>query len=300
MRRVWVLVPAVASALTGCTVGRAAERPTGVVTAVATINAWGSLLAQLGGTHVRATSLITNPATDPHDYEPTPADARTITDAQLVVENGIGYDGWAAKTLAAEPDGGRVVVDVGRLTGVATGGNPHRWYDPTDVETVADAIAADLARLDPADASYFTARRADLEARGLARYHQLIAQIRASYAGTPIGASESIVSPLAAALGLDVRTPAAFLRAVSEGSDPSAGDKVAIDRQIADRELAVYVVNTQNRTPDVAAQVDAARAHGIPVVDVTETLSPADATFEQWQVGQLEALRAALHQATGR
>jgi zinc/manganese transport system substrate-binding protein len=308
------LVPAVVAAvavvglsLTGCGTSSSASSSTSrdsnggtVVTVAASINAWGSILTQLGGTHVHETSIITNPDTDPHDYEPRPADARTIADSQLFVENGIGYDPWAAKALAASPDASRLVLDVGQLVGVATGGNPHVWYSPSDVEKVADAITADLTKLDPTDAAYFDSRRQAFENTGLAEYHQLINDIKAKYAATPVGASESIFAPLAGALGLDLVTPASFLKAISEGTDPSAADKATIDAQLADRKIKVYVVNSQNSTPDVAAQVSAARKYGIAVVAVTETLSPANATFEQWQSAQLTALAAALKQATGK
>jgi zinc/manganese transport system substrate-binding protein len=104
-----------------------------VITAAASINAWGSILDQLGGTHVKTTSLISNPDTDPHAYEPTPADGRVIATASLFVENGIGYDSWAAKAVAADPDPSRTVIDVGELTGTPNGGNPHRWYSPSVV-----------------------------------------------------------------------------------------------------------------------------------------------------------------------
>jgi zinc/manganese transport system substrate-binding protein len=271
-----------------------------VITAVASINAWGSILRQLGGTHVTTTSIITNPNTDPHDYEPTPADGRAIANAALVVENGVGYDTWAAKTVAATGRSGQLVINVGQLVGVPDGGNPHRWYSPTDVERVADAITADLKRADPRDATYFDARRHAFEVTGLASYHRLIAQIKDKYAGTPVGASESIFAPLAQALGLDLITPTTFLKAISEGTDPSALDKTTIDAQLAGKKLKVYVLNTQNETPDIAAQVREARQHGIPVTSVTETLSPAGASFENWQVAQLRSLAAALAQATGR
>ncbi|MCW2497668.1 zinc ABC transporter substrate-binding protein [Jatrophihabitans sp.] len=271
-----------------------------VLDVVASINAWGSILAQLGGVHVHEHSIITNPDTDPHSYEPTPADARTIADSQLFVDNGIGYDPWAAQAVRASPDVKRVVLTVGTLVHVPDGGNPHRWYAPADVERVADQITADLRRLDPADHAYFAARHQAFEGTDLARYHQLIGQIKARYAGVPVGASESIFAPLADALGLDLVTPAGFLKAISEGTDPSAADKATIDTQIAQRQLKVYVYNSQNSTPDVAAQVSAAKAQGIPVVAVTETLSPASASFEQWQVAQLVALAAALHEATGK
>ena len=278
----------------------AATSSSQVVTAVASINAWGSILSQLGGTHVRTTSIITNPNTDPHDYEPTPADGRAIANAALVVENGIGYDTWAAKTVAATNRPGQLVVDVGQLVDVPDGGNPHRWYSPADVERVADAITADLKRADPRYAAYFDGRRHAFEVTGLATYHRLIAQIKARYAGTPVGASESIFAPLAQALGLNLITPPSFLKAISEGTDPSAQDKATIDGQLAGKKMKVYVFNTQNATPDVAAQVRAARADGIAVTAVTETLSPAGASFQDWQVAQLRALSAALARATGR
>jgi len=297
---------AVAVGVPGCATSTpptpASGQPAGagqVIPVAASINAWGSILTQLGGTHVRETSIISNPDTDPHAYEPTPADGRTIAESKLFVDNGIGYDPWATKALAASPDSGRVVVDVGQLVGVPAGGNPHRWYSPSNVDQVADAITADLKRLDPGDAAYFDAQRQSLETTGLARYHQLIKDIKVKYAGTPVGASESIFAPLSDALGLNLITPAGFLKAISEGSDPSAADKATIDKQISDKQIKVYVFNSQNSTPDVAAQVSAAKKAGIPVTAVTETLSPANATFQDWQSAQLQDLQAALRQASG-
>ncbi len=268
-------VVAVAACATSSADHEAAGAPGGgkVIEVAASTNAWGSILAQLGGTRVHATSIISNPDTDPHDYEPTPVDGRTIAGAQLFVENGIGYDTWAAKAIAASPDSGRIVIDIGDLVGVSEGGNPHRWYSPSDVEKVADEITADLKKADPAGATYFDSRRQAFENTGLARYHQLITDIKTKYAGTPVGASESIFAPLAEALGLDLITPASFLKATSEGTDPSAADKATIDHQISTKTIKVYVFNSQNSTPDIAAQVSAAKKVGIPVSTVTETLS---------------------------
>lgn len=303
MRRV-ALIPAVltVAALTaaGCSTSSGAVEPGGKLEVAASISAWGSILGQLGGTHVHATSIITNPDTDPHDYEPTPADARTIAKSRLFVENGVGYDSWAARAVAANPDSGRTVLDVGKLVGVANGGNPHRWYSPADVTKVVGAMTADLQKADPADAKYYDAQRRKFQTTGLASYHRLIQQIKRMYAGTPVGASESILAPLADALGLKLVTPPGFLKAISEGTDPSAADKSTIDRQIKDRKIKVYVFNSQNATPDVRAQVNAAKKAGIPVATVTETLTPAGATFQQWQTKQLRSLAFALHKAVGK
>src|SRR5215831_7823353 len=289
----------------GCSTAAAGSQsgpgnPGGRIVVVAAENFWGSIARQLGGSKVTEASIISNPNTDPHDYEPTASDARTISMAKLVVINGIGYDPWASKLLAANPVEGRQTLDVGDLLGLKDGDNPHQWYSAAHVRQVAAAITADYKRLDPADAAYFTRQQHYFEQTALARYNHLIAQIRARYAGTPVGASESIVSPLAATLGLKMLTPQEFLTAISEGGEPTAQDKATIDAQIRNKEIKIYIYNSQNATPDVAAQVREARARNIPVTTVTETLVPANATFQQWQVSQLERLESALHQATGR
>jgi zinc/manganese transport system substrate-binding protein len=296
MSRLVAVLAAVLVLLTGCATSpaRPAGHANGPIDVVSSVNAWGSILAQLGGNRVRETSIITSPAIDPHDYEPSPADAKIIAGSRLFLENGIGYDPWAAQAVRANPDPARTVIDVGQVTGIQPGGNPHRWYSPTDVDKVADAITAALIRLDPAGAGYYTSARQAFGTTGLADYHRLIADIKARYAGTPVGASESIFAPLADALGLNLITPPSFLKAISEGTDPSTADKATIDTQIHDHKIRLYVFNSQNSTPDVTEQVRAARAAGIPIVAVTETLTPATASFQQWQTSQLQALQTAL------
>jgi len=288
------------AALPACSVGVGAAGTSGVVQVVAAENVWGSIAKQLGGSHVEVTSIVTNPNADPHDYEPTVADARAMAGGQLVIVNGIGYDPWAQKLLAANPVRGRAVLDVGNLVGVPAGGNPHQWYSPASVQRVIGAITSDYTKLDAKDAGYFAARRSAFGTTGLREYRQLIATIRSRYAGTPVGASESVFTPLARALGLDLVTPASFLTDVSEGVEPTAADKTTIDRQIQTRRIAVYVYNRQNATPDVQRQIDEARAAGIPVTTITETLVPEHATFQSWQAAQLRALLTALAMGAGR
>jgi zinc/manganese transport system substrate-binding protein len=267
---------------------------------VAAENFWGSIAGQLGGPHVQVRSVIDNPNADPHDYEPTSADGRAIATADVVIVNGVGYDTWASKLVAANPAPNRVVLDVGQLVGVAAGGNPHRWYNPDDVARVVDQLTHDYATADPADAAGFEQQKATFQSRALADYTKVIADIRRRYAGTPVGASESIFAMLAPALGLDLVTPPSFLKAISEGTDPTAADKAMVDQQITQKKIKVYVYNSQNATPDVQRQVDAAKAAGIPVTTITETMEPATATWQEWQTRQLEALRGALAKAASR
>lgn len=295
------LLATVAILAAGCgSKSTSAAAPSGVLQVVAAENFWGSIASQLGGSRVRVESVITSPATDPHDYEPTAADARTLAGAQLVIENGIGYDPWAEKLIAANPVSGRIVLNAGDLLGIKPGGNPHRWYSPHDVQRMIDAIVRDFAKLEPKNSSYFARQKTRFEASGLAQYKGLIATIKRKFHGVPVGASESIFAPLAQSLGLTLLTPPTFLKAISEGADPTAADKTTIDRQVAGKQIKVWVFNSQNSTPDVKRVTEAASRRGIPVTTITETLVPASASFQDWQSRQLRALAAALAQATGR
>jgi len=302
MRRLLLpLIAAIALPVAGCTSATSGAANAGSgLRVVAAENFWGAVAGQLGGARASVQSIIVNPAQDPHSYEPTAADARTLATAQLVIVNGVGYDAWVAKLLAANPVADRVVLTVGNLLGLREGDNPHRWYDPADVDAVANAISADLSRLDPANASYYARQRGRFETTDLARYHALIAQIRARYAGVSVGASESIFALQAPALGLRLITPAGFMKAVSEGTETTAQSTAAAERQITDHTIKLWIYNSQNATPEIQRLNGLARANGIPIATVTETLSPAGDSFEQWQVAQLGRIAQALHQATGR
>jgi len=272
----------------------------GAIRVTAAENFWGSVAAQLGGGKVAVTSVIVNPDTDPHSYEPTAADGRALASSQMAIVNGIGYDPWASKLLAANPSSGRVVLDVGSLLGLVQGDNPHQWYSPASLERVVAAITADYRRLDPGDGDYFEGRRREFETSGLAEYDRLREEIHARYAGVSVGYSESIFQPLGESLGLKLMTPYSFAKAVAEGTDVSAEDKQTVDRQAQTHAIDVWVYNSQNATPDVQRVNQLAREAHISITTITETLSPASATFEQWQSAQLRSLIDALHEATGR
>ena len=279
--------------VSACGLG-AGSSGSGKVEVVAAENFWGSIAAQVGGDRAHVTSVIVNPDTDPHDYEPTPADAKLFAGAKYVIVNGAGYDAWVPKLLAANPVSGRVVLTISDLIGVKEGDNPHMWYSPTYVARVVDKIAADLAAIDSGDALYFDQQRSAYQTTGLKAYHDTINAIKTKYKGTPVGATESIFSYMAADTGLNLITPGDYLKAISEGTDPSPSDKATVLKQISGKMIKVFVFNTQNSTPDVKSLVDGAKAQGIPTPRVTETLSPATVTFQDWQTNQLKELLAAL------
>jgi zinc/manganese transport system substrate-binding protein len=293
---VLVLVSATAS---GCS-AKAADSSGSVLQVVAAENFWGSIAQQLGGSKVAVKSIVVNPTTDPHAYEPTAGDARTLAGAELAIVNGIGYDGWASRLIAANPVSGRRVLDVGDLLGLKAGDNPHQWYAPASVEKVIDAMVADYGRLDPADKAYFERQKKRFETVSLKTYDRLRGGIRKRFAGVAVGYSESIFQPLGQDLHLKLLTPYSFAKAVAEGTEISAGDKAAVDAQAHQHRIKVWVYNSQNVTPDIQQVNAICRQEHIPIATVTETLSPANLNFEQWQAAELRGLIRALHKATGR
>ena len=281
-------------ALAGCATAGAQSTSGGAMQVVAGENFWGSIAAQLGGTHVSVTSIVTDPNADPHEYESNTNDARAFAAARYVVLNGAGYDTWAQKLLDANPVSGRKVFTVADLLGKHEGDNPHFWYDPTYVERVADRITADYKALDPGDASYFTQQRAALAA-ALKPYHDRIAAIKTKFAGQKVGATESIFVYMANALGLNLISPPAFMQAVAEGNDPPASSVVTFQQQITRKQITVLVYNVQTATDVTNTLKQLAAQQNIPVVGVSETMQPPDVSFQDWQYAQLLTLQNALN-----
>ncbi|MSP79064.1 MAG: ABC transporter substrate-binding protein [Dehalococcoidia bacterium] len=288
----------VAVLATACSTGGASSGKG--VKVVAIENFWGSIATQVGGSHVQVTNIINNPNADPHDYEPTAADARAIADAQYVIVNGAGYDAWADKLLAANPSKSRKVLNIGDALGKKEGDNPHLWYSPEYVMTVAGRIRDDLKTIDSANASAYDQAEQQYISVGLKQYTSHINDIKAKYAGTPVGATESIFSYLAPALGLNLITPPSYLNAVSAGEDVTASDEATVEKQIGQKQIKILVYNSQNTPPNVQLLIDKAKAAGIPVATVNETLTPATASLQDWQSAQLQGIADALQKATGK
>ncbi|MGP8079476.1 MAG: metal ABC transporter solute-binding protein, Zn/Mn family [Dehalococcoidales bacterium] len=296
-----VLMSLVLIATTAClSKNSSSTASSGVVQVVAAENFWGSIAAQVGGSHVKVVSIITDPNADPHSYEPTSQDARTVADAQYVIYNGVGYDAWMDKLLAANPSSSRQELNIGDYFGKVDGDNPHMWYNPAYVETIVNKIRDDLIAIDPADTAAFDQSAQAFLTTGLSQYNALIADINAKYSGTPVGATESIFAYMSPALGLDLITPPSYMSAVSEGTDISAADEATFEQQIAQKQIKVLVYNSQNTPPNVQTLLDQAKAQGIPIASVTETLVPATANFQDWQCAELQGIENALQQATGK
>jgi zinc/manganese transport system substrate-binding protein len=215
-----------------------------------------------------------------------------------VVENGLGYDDFSDKILETVPRKPKI-VNAGDVLGLKPGDNPHVWYDPDAVDRLCQAITAALQELNPAGSAYFQARAGDYAIR-LAPYHEAVARLRQRFVGTPIGATESIFVPMARATGLDLISPPGLMNAVAEDANPSVQDVARFQQQIKEKKIKVLVYNNQTNGGLTSQLREMAQKADLPVVGVSETLTPVDATFEDWQISQLRALENALASSKGR
>jgi zinc/manganese transport system substrate-binding protein len=262
---------------------------------VAAENFYGDVIRQIAGDRVLLTSIISDPNTDPHEYESSVRDMAAIAQARLVVVNGIGYDGFMAKLLRAAPNPAREVMDVGKVLGRKEGDNLHLWYDPTTIPTFARAVTDFFVGIDAANARSYRDRLSLFES-SYRPFTDKVAALRARLPGAPVGATEPIFEYLASALSWKILTSREFQRAVEEGQDPPARAVAAMEDQLRTRTVKLLVYNVQTVSP-VTERIrkDAGRL-GIPVVGVSETLPPG-LSYQRWMLRQLQALEQAAGKA---
>ena len=276
----------------GCVTG-------GVIQVVAGENFWGSLVSQLGGTHVNVTSIINDPNADPHEFEANTFAARAIADACLVIVNGAGYDTWALLDIAASNTPHQTVLNVQEVLGQPVDANPHFWYSPYYVNSTVRSMYQDLVKIDPADTSYYTQQYASLNASLWTSYMHQEQLIKQMFAGTPVSSTESIFVYMANATGLDIITPPAFMEAVAEGNDPSAQDIATFQNQLdgGNTTVRVLVYDEQTVTPLTQSLLALAAKNEIPYIRISETIQPPTFTFQAWMQGEIGELQDALNAA---
>jgi zinc/manganese transport system substrate-binding protein len=258
---------------------------------VAAENFYGDVARQIGGGWFEVSSILNSPDQDPHLFETTPAVALQLSEAQIVILNGAGYDQWVNKLLLASPRASRVAINVADLVGKKSGDNPHLWYDPGTMQALALALANTMSKVDPAHAADYAARQQAFES-SLASLNQKIAQMRAKYGGVAITATEPVFGYMAAALGLSMRNERLQL-AVMNDTEPSARDIAAFENDLKAQRVKALIFNKQAITNLTKRMLDTAQRAGIPVVGVTET-QPAGINYQDWMLMQLEELQKAL------
>ncbi len=264
----------------------------GRIRVVAAENFYGNIVAQVGREKVEVTSILSDPNVDPHEYESSVEDARALAIADLVLENSGGYDDWMDKLLSASPSARRVILKGFDIVPTKLPDNEHVWYDVDNVQAIAQAVTESLKAMDPADAAFF-GNNLRAFSGSLTRVREKIAQMSGKWHGTPVGLTETIFLYQAKPLGLSVLTPFEFQKAIAEGNDPPADTVVAAENQVKGRRIKVLIYNEQTISPITSRLQDEAKAAGIPIVPVTETM-PSAVNYQDWMLSQLTALERAL------
>ncbi len=266
----------------------------GTVAVVAGENEYGNVASQIGGQYVRVYSVDSNPNTDPHTYEATPSVGQKIANANLLIENGVGYDTFMDTLASASPNPARKVIDVQQLRGLPDSTpNPHLWYTPQTMPAVARALTTDLSALDPTHASVFKANEITFVA-SLQPWFEAIAAFKAKYGGTAAATTEPVADYLLTAMGIRNLTPWQFQADIMNGTDPTPQDISLEKGFFTKHQVKVFCYNQQVTDPLTDSIRQTALQAGVPVVGVYETMPVPGYDYQTWMMAELDAIKKAV------
>jgi zinc/manganese transport system substrate-binding protein len=289
------VMTALALGAVACSNGDASDsaHSTTVISAIGAENEYANVLSQIGGKYVHVTAILDNPNTDPHTFEASPQVAQEISSAQLIVQNGVGYDSWMTKIESASSSPQRKVIVVQHVLGLPDSTpNPHLWYDPKTMPAAAKAMAADLSVLQPAHAAYFGANLTKFD-NSLRPWLTAIAQFKAKYAGTAAATTEPVADYLLTAMGINNRTPFTFQADIMNGVDPAPQDIALENGFFSKHQVKVFCYNQQVVDALTTSIRQNALNDGVPVVGVYETM-PTGYTYQSWMLAEVHAIEQAV------
>jgi len=266
----------------------------GTIAVVAAENEYGSVAAQIGGKYVTVSSVESNPNTDPHTYEVSPGVASEVAAADVVIQNGVGYDDYMTRVESASREAGRRVINVQHLLGLPDDTpNPHLWYDPHTMPAVARALTSSLSAIDPAHAATFEANEKAFIA-SLNPWLDAIASFRARYAGTTAATTEPVADYLLQAMGIDNLTPFQFQADIMNGTDPSPQDISLENGFFTKHQVKVFCYNQQVVDSLTTSIRHTAQSSGVPVVGVYETMPTPGYDYQTWMLAEVHAIENAV------
>jgi zinc/manganese transport system substrate-binding protein len=266
----------------------------GVIQAVGAENEYANVISQIGGRFVHVDAIMSDPNTDPHTFEASAAVAKDVSAAQLVVQNGVGYDDFMGKIESASPNPNRKVIDVQTLRGLPDSTpNPHLWYSPQTMPLVAEALANDLALLQPANAPYFQANATKF-ITSLGPWYQAIATFERTYPHTAVATTEPVADYMLQAAGTDNLTPFTFQADIMNGTEP-APQYVSLQQGLFSKhKVKAFLYNQQVTDSLTGSFLSDAKKAGIPVVGVYETMPTPGYDYQSWMLAEVRALTKAV------
>ena len=282
----------VMASLSGCSTS-ASTKSDGKIVVVGAENEYSDVAAQIGGKYVSATAIMSNPNTDPHTFEASASVAKTLSTAQLVIQNGVGYDDFMGKLEKASPNKNRTVIVAQDVLGLPDNTeNPHLWYDPKTMPAVAKEIAADLGKIQPSHKSYFQDQLATFNT-SLKTWTDQLATFKQTYANTPVAVTEPVADYMLQAAGVDIKTPWSLQAAIMNDTDPSPQDSATQDAFFTGKAIKVFLYNQQVTDSITSHFLSLAHANNVPVVGVYETM-PTGYHYQKWMEAELTALTNAI------
>jgi len=270
----------------------------GVIYAIGTENEYANVLSQIGGVYVHVSSILNNPNTDPHTFEASPQVAEEVSSAELIVQNGVGYDTFMNKIEAATPSSNRKIIVVQNLLGLPNDTpNPHLWYSPKTMPATAKAMASALGALQPAHAAYFDANLARFDS-SLEPWFDAIASFKAQFAGTAVATTEPVADYMLQAMGMDNLTPFVFQADIMNGVDPAPEDVSLEDGFFTKHQVKVFCYNQQVVDALTESIRQTALSAGVPVVGVYETMPTPGYDYQTWMLAELQAIKRAVTSRT--
>jgi zinc/manganese transport system substrate-binding protein len=267
---------------------------TSKIVAIGAENEYANVISQIGGKYVSVASILNNPNTDPHTFESSPSVAREVSAAELIVQNGVGYDTFMNRIESASPSSSRKVIVAQKLLGLPDSTpNPHLWYNPTTMPKVASQIATDLSALVPAQASYFATNLRTFRT-SLNPWLNAIASFKSKYSGTKAATTEPVADYLLSAMGIDNLTPFGFQADIMNGVDPSPQDITLEKGFFTKHQVKVFCYNEQVVDALTTSIRQTAEAAGIPVVGVYETMPTPGYNYQSWMLAEVNAIKTAV------
>jgi zinc/manganese transport system substrate-binding protein len=289
------LVPFVALVLVLAGCGATAEPDDGLIHVVASTNVYGDIAQTIGGDRVAVTSIIDDPAQDPHQFEANGRVQLALSRADIVIVNGGGYDDFATNMLEASGNEDAVVITAVDQSGLDTSAaafNEHVWFDYPTVEAVTGALLHTLRELDPEHRDYYEATSAGFLG-DMSDLEEQAAALHRTTDGIGVVITEPVPGYLLRTLGMTNLTPAEFSEAIEDDADVPPALLQRVLNLLGDGSAALVLYNAQTGGPQTDAVLDIAGENGVPAIGVSETLLPGT-HYAPWQAGYLDAIERAL------
>ena len=263
---------------------------------VTSVNFYAEVAKSIAGDKAEVSSIITSTSVDPHDFEPTAQDAKTVADSNIAILNGGGYDSWFEKLTANSKDIKK--IDGAKLLGLKDGDNEHIWYNPEVMSKVADELTKVLSEKDSSNKDFYEKNR-DNYKKELSKITDKINSLKEKANGKSVLTTEPVFEYAVDALGFKTSDQVKKLaQATEEGNDPAPQDLKAIQEQIKSKQISLIINNVQTTNKTIEGLISLAEQNKVPVLNVTET-QPDGKTYIEWMLDQYNKLEEILNGGSG-